>query len=83
MAENGWKQVIDNSYLHNLLFQTQICSMGQWVVFNYPKVSPKVPTTLMSPYNYPMGHHNNSKMAENSWKQVLDDTYLHNFLFYT
>jgi hypothetical protein len=29
--------------------------MGQQVVFNYPKVSPKVPTTLVTPNSYPMG----------------------------
>ena len=32
MAENGWKQVFDNTYL-NLLVHTKICSMGQHVVF--------------------------------------------------
>jgi hypothetical protein len=48
MAENASKQVFDNTYLHNLLFHTQICSMGQQVVLDYPMVSPKVPTTLMT-----------------------------------
>jgi hypothetical protein len=28
MAENGSKQVYDDTYLHNLLFYTQICSIG-------------------------------------------------------
>jgi hypothetical protein len=51
MAENGSKQIFDDSYLHNLLFYTQICFMDQKVVFNYPMVSPKVPTTLMTPYS--------------------------------
>jgi hypothetical protein len=34
MAENGWKQVFDHTYFQNLLFYTQICSMGQQVVLN-------------------------------------------------
>jgi hypothetical protein len=150
MAEYGRKQVFDDTYLHNLLFHTQICSKGQRVVFNYPMVSPKVPTTLMTPHSYLMGHDRHSfvsqngpigwkqvltilttitsfsthkyvlwankgcsiilwyhprcllhswsnivtiwaniathlwpKMAENGWKQVFDDTYLHNHLFHT
>jgi hypothetical protein len=29
IAKNGSKQVFDDSYLHNLLFCTQICFMGQ------------------------------------------------------
>ena len=29
MAKNGWKQVFDDTYLHNLLFYTQVCSKGQ------------------------------------------------------
>ena len=49
MAENGWKPFFDDTYLHNLLFHTQICSEGQPVVFNYPMVSPKVATILMTP----------------------------------
>jgi hypothetical protein len=53
MADNGWKQFFDeNSYPH-LLFYTQICSLGQWVVFNCPMLLPKVPTTLLTPYSYP------------------------------
>jgi hypothetical protein len=60
MAENGWKQVFDNTYHHNLLFYMQVCSMGQQVVFNYPMVSPKVPITLVTQNDYPIGHHSHS-----------------------
>ena len=60
MAENGSKQVFDDSYLHNFIFYTQICFIGQKVVFNYLMVSPKVPTTLMTPYDYPMGDYSHS-----------------------
>ena len=49
MTENGLKQVFDDKYLHNLLFYTQICSMGQQVVVNDPMLLPEVPTTLMTP----------------------------------
>jgi hypothetical protein len=28
MAKNGSKQVFDDTYLHNLLFYTQVYSMG-------------------------------------------------------
>jgi hypothetical protein len=57
MLKNGSKQVYDDTYIHNPLFYTQVYSIGQQVVFNYPMVSPKVPTTLMTLYSYPMGHH--------------------------
>jgi hypothetical protein len=83
MAENGSEQVYDDTYLHNLLFHTQICSMGQQVVFNYPMVSPKVSTTLMTLYSYPMGHHSHSFVSRNGRKQSFDDPYFHNLLFYT
>jgi hypothetical protein len=53
MAKNGSKQVFDDTYLRNLLFYTQVYSMGQQMVFNYPMVSPKVPTTLMTPNSFP------------------------------
>jgi hypothetical protein len=85
MAENGKKHVFD-TYLRNPLFYTLICSVGQRVVFSYPILSPKMPTTLKTPYIYPMGHHSHSffkaKMAENDKKHVFD-TYLRNLLFYT
>ena len=68
MAENGSKQVYDDTYLHNFLFYTQICSMGQQVVFNYPMVLPSVPTTLMTQCKYPMGHHSHSFVAQNGRK---------------
>jgi hypothetical protein len=68
MAKNGSKQVYDDIYLHNLLFYTQICSIGQQVVFNYPMVSPKMPTTLMTLYSYPMGHHSHSFVSRNRRK---------------
>ena len=80
MAENCWKQVFSDTYLHNFFFHTQISSLGRQVVFNYPMLSPKVSTTLVIPNSYP---HLWAKMAKNGWKQVLDDTYLHNLLFYT
>jgi hypothetical protein len=70
MVENGSKQVYDDTYLHNLLFYTQICSMGQQVVFNYPMVSPKVSTTLMTLYSYPMGHHSHSFVSRNDRKRL-------------
>jgi hypothetical protein len=81
LAKNGWKQVIDDTYFHNLLFYTQICLMGQLVVFSYPVVSLKVPTTLVTLNYYPMSHHSHSfkvkklaKLAENGWKKFFDDT---------
>jgi hypothetical protein len=86
MAKTGWKQALDNIHLHNLLFQTQISSMGQQVVFNYPLVSRKVPTTLVTPYSYPMGHPSYSFVSKNgqkSLKQAYDDIHLHNLLFQT
>ena len=49
MAENSWKQVFGDTYLHNLLIHTQICSKVQQEVSNYPLVTPKVPTTLITP----------------------------------
>jgi hypothetical protein len=88
MAQNSWKEVFVDTYPDNLFFHTQICSLGQQVVFNYPIVSPKVPTTLVIPNSYPMGHYSRSlvtcepKKAKNGWKQVFDDTYFHNLLFY-
>ena len=37
-------------------------------MFSYPMVSPKVPTTLMTTYDYPMGHHSHSFVGKNSQK---------------
>jgi hypothetical protein len=68
MAENDWKPFFDDAYLHNLLFHTQIYSMGQLMVFNYPMVSPKAPTTIMTPYTYPMSHHSHSFVSQNGRK---------------
>jgi hypothetical protein len=68
IAKNGWKQVFDDTYLLNLLFHIQVCSMGQQVVFNYSMVSPKVPTALVTPNSYPMGHHIHSFVSKNGWK---------------
>jgi hypothetical protein len=48
MAKNGWKQVFDDIYRHSLLFYRQIYFIGRRVVFNYPMVSPKVPTKLLT-----------------------------------
>ena len=75
MTKNGWKKVFDDTYLHNLLYHTQISSKGQQVVLDYPMVSPRVPTILMTPHLW-------IKMAQNGWKQVFDDIYIHNLLFY-
>jgi hypothetical protein len=74
MIKNGWKQVLDNIYLHDFLLYTQLCSIGQQVVFNYPMVSPEVPTTLKTPYRYNMGHYSLSfviKTAENRFSTLL------------
>ena len=68
MAEIGWKQVFENTYLNNLLFHTQVCYMGQQVAFNYPMLSLKMPTTLMTPDIYLMGHHGNSFVIKNGQK---------------
>jgi hypothetical protein len=49
-------------------------------------VSPKGPTTLMTPDSYPKGHKGYSFVSKISRKQLktgYDDTYLHNLLFYT
>jgi hypothetical protein len=42
--------------------------VGQQVVFNYLMVSPKVPTILMTPYNYPMCHYSHSFISKNGGK---------------
>ena len=68
MTKSCWKQVFDDTYLRNLLFYTQVCSMGQQRVFNYHMVSPKVSTTLVTPYSYPMSHHNHSFVSKNGRK---------------
>jgi hypothetical protein len=70
MAENGWKTCFGDVYLHNLLFYTQIWFKGQQVVFNYPMVTYKVPTTLMTPYSYPKDHLSHSFMYKNGQKRL-------------
>jgi hypothetical protein len=50
------KQVFDDTYLWNLLYYKQISSMGHHVVLNYPRVSFKVTTTLMTSYIYRIVH---------------------------
>jgi hypothetical protein len=70
MAENGWIQFFDKDSYHNLLFYTQICSMGRWAVFNYPMIIPKVPTILVTPYSYPMGHHSHLFVSKNGQKRL-------------
>jgi hypothetical protein len=68
MSKNNQKLLktgFDDTYLHNFLFHTEITFMGQKVVFNYPLVSPKVPTTIMTPNSYPMGHYNHSFVSKN------------------
>jgi hypothetical protein len=44
--------------------------MGQQGVFNYPIVLPKMPTTLVTPYSYPIGHHSHSFVSKNGQKQL-------------
>ena len=86
MAENVWKQVFDDTYLRNLLFYSHKCYMGQQVVFSQHMVSPKVPTTLVTQIVTlwaTIATHLSAKMAENDWKQVNDNIYFRNFLFYT
>ena len=70
MVKNASKQVFDDTYPNNVSSHTQICSMGQQVVFNYPMVSPKVPTTLMTLYSYPMAHHSHSFVSRNGPKRL-------------
>jgi hypothetical protein len=61
--------------------------MGDQVLFNYPILSPKVPTMFMILYDYPLGHHSYSfvikKLSKMVEKHVFDDVYLYNLLFYT
>jgi hypothetical protein len=38
------------------------------VVLNYPMVSPKVPITLVTQNDYPMGHHSHSFVSQNGRK---------------
>ena len=64
MAEKSWKQVFVDTYLHNLFFHTQICWLGQQVVFKCPILSPKVPITLMTQNEYSMGHHSHLFVSE-------------------
>ena len=73
LSQNGRKRLKTSLcwYLpSNPLFHTQICFEGQQVVFNYPMVSPRVPTTLMTLYSYPMGHHIHSFVNQNGQKQL-------------
>jgi hypothetical protein len=70
MAKNGWKQVFDDTYLHNFLFHTQVCSMGQKLVSNHPVLSPKVPATLVTPNSNVMGHHSHSFVRKNGRKRL-------------
>jgi hypothetical protein len=69
-AKTVEKHVFYNAYHCKLLFYSQICpmAMGQWVVFSYPMVSPKVLTTLMTPYSYPIGNHSHSFVSKNGRK---------------
>ena len=70
MAKIRWKQVFDDTYHRNLLFYAKICSMGKQMVFNYLMLSPKVPTTLMTPYSYPMSHLSQSFVRKNGLKRL-------------
>jgi hypothetical protein len=73
VSKNGrirLKQFFDKNSYQNLLFYTQVCSMGQWMVFNYPMILPKVLTTLMIPHSYPMGHHSHSFVSKIGEKRL-------------
>jgi hypothetical protein len=76
IAKNSWKHVFvfGVTYLHNLFFYTQVCTMGQHVLFSYPMISPKVPTILMTLYSYPIGHQSCSFVNNNGckhWKNIF------------
>jgi ATP-dependent helicase/DNAse subunit B len=64
------KHLSDYAHLHKLLLYTQICSMDQSVVFSYPIISPRVPTTLMNLYSYQLGHHSHSFVTKNGQKRL-------------
>jgi hypothetical protein len=57
--------------------------MGQRVVLNYCMVSLKVPSTLMTPYSYPMDHMCYQKCLNIVEKHVFGNDYIHNLLFCT
>jgi hypothetical protein len=71
VTKNGRKR-LKNMFLMftSITFYPQICFKGQWVVFNCPMVSYKVPTTLMTPYIYPMGHLSHSFVRKNGRKRL-------------
>jgi hypothetical protein len=85
VSKNGRKR-IQNRFLMILTSITSYSThknflwVNEW--FNYPVVSPKVPTTLMAPNNYPMSHNSDSFKSRNGRKQVFDDTHFRNLLFY-
>jgi hypothetical protein len=88
MVENGWKHVF-NTCPQNLFSHTLICFMGQQMAVNYPMVSPKVPTTFMTPYDYPIGHHSYSfvrkkgqKWFENMFLTMLTSITSYSNMFY-
>jgi hypothetical protein len=89
LAKNGWKQVIDDNYFYNLSFYSQICLMGQLVVFSYPVVSIKEPNILLTPNNYPMSYRSHSFKVEKlekirqKWLKICFCWYFQNLLFYT
>ena len=57
---------------HNLLFYPQHYLMGQRMVSSYPMISLMVLFTLMTPYNYPMGHHSPSFVTKNGKKLLTN-----------
>ena len=65
---------------HNIVF------WRQRMVPHYPKISPMVQSTRMTPYTYPMGHHGHSFVTKNGKriieKHVFGDFYLHDLLIY-
>jgi uncharacterized membrane protein len=68
-SKNGRKQVFEDTHFRIFLFYTQICSLGQQVVFKHPMVSPNVPTMLRTPYSYPICHHRPSFVNKSSRKR--------------
>jgi hypothetical protein len=70
VSKNG--QTVKNSFFiltSKTSYSTyKFFSMGQQVVFNYPMVSPKVPTTFINLFDYPIGYHRHSFVSKNGWK---------------
>jgi hypothetical protein len=57
---------------HNLLFYPKHYFMGQRMVSSYSMISLMVLFTLMTPYNYHMGHHSPSFVTKNGKKLLTN-----------